>query len=150
MLAGFQPAAHDQIGKQGDPFAALVEFGGSTIIRKGWRAQDGCAACLSDDFVPCVRIFIVDRVPCNVHVTFHMYYIRMSNKIRYSAFLCRWQEEGDQTRWRSTVENVYTGEKRHFSDKKEMLHFLEHSLSGRQVMDTEETSSTPHDQKEDA
>ena len=74
----------------------------------------------------------------------------MSNKNRYSAFLFRWQDEGNQTHWRSTVENVYTGEKFHFADKQEMLHFLEHSLFGIQVTDAQVTFDTPHDQKEDA
>jgi hypothetical protein len=52
----------------------------------------------------------------------------MSHKTRYTALLIRWQDEGEQTRWRSTVENAYTGEKHHFLDKNELLRFLWHAL----------------------
>jgi len=77
-----------------------------------------------------------------------MYYSRMSNKLRYAAFMFRWQDEGEGTRWRSTVQNVYTGEKFYFTDKDEMMHFLERSLFGHQGMDTHETPQVPHGQKE--
>ena len=52
----------------------------------------------------------------------------MLKKSHYTAFLIRWQENGPQTRWRSTVENAYTGQKFHFSSKSELLRFLWQSL----------------------
>ena len=52
----------------------------------------------------------------------------MSKEMQRVAFLVRWEAEGDQTRWRSTVENVYTGEKRHFADRNQLLRFLRQSL----------------------
>jgi hypothetical protein len=54
----------------------------------------------------------------------------MSKKTRYAAFLVRWQDEGEQTRWRSMVENTYTGEKVHFTQKNDLLRFLWHWLYG--------------------
>ena len=52
----------------------------------------------------------------------------MLKETQYAAFLIRWQDDGSQTRWRSTVENAYTGQKLHFSNKSELLHFLWQSL----------------------
>jgi hypothetical protein len=52
----------------------------------------------------------------------------MSKEMHRAAFLVRWEAEGDQTRWRSTVENVYTGEKHHFADRNQLLRFLSQSL----------------------
>jgi hypothetical protein len=46
----------------------------------------------------------------------------MSKEIRHSAFLIRWQNDGK--RWRATIENAYTGEKFHFTDKSELMRFL--------------------------
>jgi hypothetical protein len=54
----------------------------------------------------------------------------MSKKTRYVAFLVRWQDEGEQTRWKATIENAYTGEKVHFTQKNDLLRFLWHSLYG--------------------
>ena len=54
----------------------------------------------------------------------------MSKKTRYAAFLVRWQDEGEQTRWQSTVENAYTGEKVHFTQKNDLLRFLWHLIYG--------------------
>jgi hypothetical protein len=59
----------------------------------------------------------------------------MSTKSRHTAFLVRWQEEGEGTRWRSTVENAYTGQKLHFSDKSELLRFLWQSLYQKGALD---------------
>jgi hypothetical protein len=56
----------------------------------------------------------------------------MPKETRYTAFLIRWQDGGDQTRWQATVENAYTGEKRHFINKDDLLRFLWHSLYGGQ------------------
>ena len=64
-----------------------------------------------------------------------MYYIPMSNKIDYSAFLIRWQDAGPQTRWRATVENAYTGQKLNFSSKSELLSFLWQSLYNVELPD---------------
>ena len=52
----------------------------------------------------------------------------MSRETRYAAFLIRWQDAGPQTRWRSTIENAYTGQKFHFSNKSDLLRFLWQSL----------------------
>ena len=52
----------------------------------------------------------------------------MSRETRYAAFLIRWQDDGPQTRWRSTIENAYTGQKFHFSNKSDLLRFLWQSL----------------------
>lgn len=52
----------------------------------------------------------------------------MTDAKRHVAYLVRWQEDGDQTHWRSTVENAYTGEQVHFSDRNELMQFLWHSL----------------------
>ena len=52
----------------------------------------------------------------------------MSQETHYAAFLIRWQDDGPQTRWRSTVENAYTGQKLHFSSKSELLRFLWEAL----------------------
>ena len=52
----------------------------------------------------------------------------MLKKSHYTAFLIHWQDDGPQTRWRSTVENAYTGQKLHFSNKSELLRFLGQSL----------------------
>lgn len=48
----------------------------------------------------------------------------MLKETQYVAFLIRWQDGGSQTRWRATVENAYTGQKLHFSNKSELLRFL--------------------------
>lgn len=53
----------------------------------------------------------------------------MSRETHYAAFLIRWQDDGPQTRWRSTVENAHTGQKHHFVTKSELLHFLWQSLN---------------------
>ena len=52
----------------------------------------------------------------------------MSNKTHYAAFLIRWQDDESQTRWRATVENAYTGQKRYFVKKSDLLRFLWQSL----------------------
>jgi len=52
----------------------------------------------------------------------------MTKETHYSAYLIRWQDDGPQTRWRSTVENAYTGQKQQFSNKSELLRFLWQSL----------------------
>lgn len=52
----------------------------------------------------------------------------MSKETHHVAFLVRWEAEGGQARWRSTVENVYTGEKHHFADRDQLLRFLQQSL----------------------
>jgi len=64
----------------------------------------------------------------------------MPKEILHTAFLVRW-EEGDQTRWRSTVENAYTGEKLHFVDKIALLHFLLKSLFNGNVARDEDGMS---------
>jgi hypothetical protein len=64
---------------------------------------------------------------CSVCEALLSYYILMSKEM-HRAFLIRWQAEGDRTRWRSTVENVYTGEKHHFADRDQLLRFLSESL----------------------
>jgi hypothetical protein len=48
----------------------------------------------------------------------------MTKETQYSAYLIRWQDGGSQTRWRATLENAYTGQKLHFSNKIELLRFL--------------------------
>jgi hypothetical protein len=52
----------------------------------------------------------------------------MTKEMHRAAFLVRWEAEGDQTRWRSMIENVYTGEKHHFADRDQLLRFLQQSL----------------------
>ena len=52
----------------------------------------------------------------------------MLKETHHVAYLIRWQAEADHTRWRSTVENAYTGEKHHFADKNELMRFLQQSL----------------------
>lgn len=59
----------------------------------------------------------------------------MLKKSHYTAFLIRWQDDGPQTRWRSTVENAYTGQKLHFSKKSELLRFLWQSLYEGEISD---------------
>ncbi|MBE0669445.1 MAG: hypothetical protein IH588_02555 [Anaerolineales bacterium] len=77
------------------------------------------------------------KTPCSVCVTFAWYdYTPMSNKMHYSAFLIRWQGDGPQTRWRATVEHAYTGQKYHFLDKSELLHFLWQSLYEGEMSDS--------------
>lgn len=53
----------------------------------------------------------------------------MFKEKRHTAYLIRWQEDGAQEHWRSTVENVYTGEKLNFIDRHELMQFLWRSLS---------------------
>jgi hypothetical protein len=65
----------------------------------------------------------------------------MSKKTRYTALLIRWQDEGEQTRWRSTVENAYTSEKLHFIDKNDLLRFLWHALYGGGASSSAETDA---------
>ncbi len=48
----------------------------------------------------------------------------MSREIQHTAFLVRWQGNDDQVRWRSTIENAYTGEIIYFTDKNELMRFL--------------------------
>jgi len=57
----------------------------------------------------------------------------MPKEIRHTAFLVRWQDNDRQTRWQSTVENAYTGEKLHFVDKIALIRFLSTSLFGDNV-----------------
>jgi len=52
----------------------------------------------------------------------------MPKEIRHTAFLIRWQDNESQTRWQSTVENAYTGEKLHFVNKIALIRFLLKSL----------------------
>ena len=52
----------------------------------------------------------------------------MTDVKRHAAYLVRWQEGSDLTHWRSTIENAYTGEKHHFSDRSELMQFLWRSL----------------------
>jgi len=47
------------------------------------------------------------------------------------------EDESDQTRLRSSVQNVHTGEQSHFSDRGELMRFLERSLFGRKDTATE-------------
>jgi hypothetical protein len=54
----------------------------------------------------------------------------MSEKTCYTAYLIRWQVNDEQTHWRGSVENAYTGEKVFFSDKTKLMHFLWHSVNG--------------------
>lgn len=65
---------------------------------------------------------------CSVCVAFALYYMTMSNKKQYAAFLIRWQDSGPQTRWRATVEHAHTGQKLHFNSKSELLRFLWQAL----------------------
>jgi hypothetical protein len=53
----------------------------------------------------------------------------MSGKTRYAAYLVRWQEQADQSQWRAVAEDVYSGEKTHFTSKNALLHFLWQSLN---------------------
>ncbi len=71
----------------------------------------------------------------------------MTKKTRHAAFLIRWQDDGDQTRWQSTVENAYTGEKVHFLDKNDLLRFLWHALYGSATFDLTETDAEAHHEK---
>ncbi|MCA9960666.1 MAG: hypothetical protein R3E31_20535 [Chloroflexota bacterium] len=48
----------------------------------------------------------------------------MTQQTRYAAYLIRWQEGNSQEQWRAWAENAYTGEKRHFTSKKKLVHFL--------------------------
>ncbi len=66
----------------------------------------------------------------------------MSRETHYAAFLIRWQDDGPQTRWRSTVENAHTGQKHHFVTKSELLHFLWQSLYTVEVPGTIEVVTT--------
>ena len=60
----------------------------------------------------------------------------MSKERHYSAFLVRWQEEGhQQTRWRATVVNAYTGEEVHFTNKQDLLRFLWQSLNSEETLE---------------
>ena len=65
----------------------------------------------------------------------------MSHKTRYTALLIRWQDEGEQTRWKATVENAYTGEKVHFTQKNDLLRFLWHSLYGGETAGPAQTDA---------
>jgi hypothetical protein len=53
----------------------------------------------------------------------------MSGKTRYAAYLVRWQKQEDQSQWRAMAEDVYSGEKTHFTSKNALLHFLWQSLN---------------------
>ena len=59
----------------------------------------------------------------------------MPSKTNYAAFLIRWQDDGPQSRWRATTENVYSGQKQHFSNKSELLRFLWQSLYKGEIPD---------------
>jgi len=65
----------------------------------------------------------------------------MPKEIRHTAFLIRWQDNDKQTRWQSTVENAYTGEKLHFVDKIALLRFLSTSLFDDNVSRDEDEMS---------
>ena len=54
----------------------------------------------------------------------------MTDVKRHAAYLVRWQEGSgsDQTYWRSTIENAYTGERHDFSDRSELMQFLWRTL----------------------
>ena len=62
----------------------------------------------------------------------------MLKETRKTALLVRWLDEGDQSRWHSTVENAYTGQKWQFSNKGELMHFLWQSLYGVETFDSPE------------
>lgn len=47
---------------------------------------------------------------------------------KHTAYLVRWQEDDTGGHWRSSVENVYTGEKRYICDRRELIQFLWQSL----------------------
>ncbi|MEM7117132.1 MAG: hypothetical protein AAF614_32160 [Chloroflexota bacterium] len=53
----------------------------------------------------------------------------MGQETRYSAYLVRWQEGAQPNRWRALVEDAYTGERIHFSNKDQLLQFLRQSLN---------------------
>jgi len=65
----------------------------------------------------------------------------MFNEKRRKAYLVRWQEDENPDHWRSTVENAYTGEEHHFSDRNELIQFLLASLSDGNVIGDEDGMS---------
>jgi hypothetical protein len=72
----------------------------------------------------------------------------MSKEIHHAAFLIRWQAEGDQTRWRSTVENAYTGEKHQFADKNQLMRFIRQLLFEGDASASIEESPQPDSQSQ--
>lgn len=49
--------------------------------------------------------------------------------IEYQAYLIRFQRSNGQTHWRVRLENVVSGEIRHFATERELLHYLMASLA---------------------
>jgi hypothetical protein len=65
----------------------------------------------------------------------------MTQKIRYSAYLIKWQESDDATHWRAAIENAHTGEKIQFANKSKLLHFLWQTLYRGQSPDVIEAET---------
>ena len=65
--------------------------------------------------------------PCDVRVTFDVYTTPMEET--YQAYLLRLQRAQSNGRWRSTLENVHTGEVLHFATEREMITHLLGSLA---------------------